>query len=460
MERSDTKTGLSSRLKVLVISYTFPPSAEVGGQRLSRLCQHLPGNGVDPIVLTLDERFSSNRDFTLPMPEGVRIVRTRKVRHPLEMVAAWRKRNGENSMKQSTAPADKKNRWLRRHILALLKIPDRHWGWYWPALHKARLLLREEKIDAVLSSGPPWTGHMIARRIHLEFGIPWLADFRDPWASFVNHEEPAWWIRMAHRMEQNCIHDAKRVICNTDRLRNALANTYPREENTKFYTLTNGYERSRKQKLGPTVEGRKLFLHMGSIYGRRRIDGFCQAISQLVTARMLNPREFKVLFQGDISPSFIEQVGVLAPELLNNGCLEFNPRVDWEEAQRTLWQADLLLLFQGDHHLQVPAKVYEYLPTGIPIFAVTEEGALTDLLQTVENSIWAHPDKPEEIAGRFMHALRLPASDPETMKVRLDKRFLYSALGKRLAGLIREVTGRSSGTDDEPLHDLAQGSYT
>jgi glycosyltransferase involved in cell wall biosynthesis len=450
-------TKLNSRLRVLVITFTFPPSAEVGGQRLSRLCHHLPANGIDPVVLTVDERFSSTQDSSLPIPEGVRIVRTGMVQHPLDAVAARRKRKGTADPKPAAASAAKKKKqWVRRQILASLKIPDRHWGWYWHALHKARHLLRDEAFDAVLSSGPPWTSHLIARRLHTEFGIPWLADFRDPWASFVHHQEPGWWIHTVRRMERNCIREADRVICNTERLRNALAHAYRTEKDSKFCTLTNGYEGSRAQKSVPAPDGRKLFLHLGSIYGRRRIDTFCQAVSQLVTAGLLDPREFRLLFQGDVSPSFISQVEALAPELLGNGCLEFRPRVDWDQAQQALWQADLLLLFQGDHHLQVPAKVYEYLPTGIPIFAVAEEGALTDLLQAVGNSVWAHPDNPDEIAERFLHALRMPACDPEIMQARLDKTLLYSALGARLADMIREVTKRASGTGNEPMLDLVR----
>lgn len=451
-------TTLNSRLKVLVITYTFPPSTEVGGQRLSRLCHHLPANGIDPLVLTVEERFSSNQDSSLPMPQGIRIVRTGMVRNPLDMVAVRRKRNGTTASKQAaSATVERSKHWLRRQILASLKIPDRQWGWYWPALRQARRLLRAECFDAVLSSGPPWTGHLIARRLHREFATPWLADFRDPWANFVNHPEPEWWIRAVLRMERGCIREANCVICNTDRLRNALADAYRNEKNSKFCTLPNGYERPQTQRPTPAPGGRrKLFVHMGSIYGRRRIDTFCQAISQLVSAGLLDPREFKLLFQGEVSSSFIDQVVAITPELLANGCLEFRARVAWEEAQQTLWQADLLLLFQGDHLLQVPAKVYEYLPTGIPIFAVAEEGALTDLLQTVENSVWAPPHNPDLIAERFMHALSLPACDPQSIQARLDKKFLYSALGRRLAEMIREVAGRTWGTGDEPVLDLVK----
>jgi len=53
-EASGHTKGFRSLLQVLIISYNFPPDAEVGAKRVTRLCRYLPEFGISPIVLTID----------------------------------------------------------------------------------------------------------------------------------------------------------------------------------------------------------------------------------------------------------------------------------------------------------------------------------------------------------------------------------------------------------------------
>ena len=113
-----------------------------------------------------------------------------------------------------------------------------------------------------------------------------------------------------------------------------------------------------------------------------------------------------------------------------------------------IWQADLLLIFQGGHVLQIPAKFYEYLSTGKPIFAVAKKGALTNLLEETGSGTWADSEKPEEIAAGLLKALALPALSSEEVQQRWYSRFHYRSLAARLAGSIRELlsSGRKLST--------------
>ncbi len=435
---------LHPELQILVISYSFPPDGEVGGLRIARFCRYLPTYGIRPIVLTIQQQFHERRDDSFPTPIGLRIERTVRLLTPLDLYSRWKARAGSTPPPGDGRTPAKKARYgraLRRHVLTLLQTPDPYWGWYLSALRAAERLLEREPIAAILSTGPPWTPHLVARQLRKKYRVPWLADFRDPWAREpLQRELPAWRQRVDQLLEASCLRWADRVLCNTDRLRQAFVEFYTGLPTTKFVTLTNGFEDS---VAAPAVvkpkRSTRLVLHIGSLYGGRRIDTFCEALATLIRVGSITPDSLKVVFLGDSDPAFKEAVREKTPQLIQNDYIEFEPRVSWQQAQQALWEADLLLLVQGEMEMQVPAKFYEYLATGKPIFAVVQEGALSDLVRSTGSGIWADPRDPATIAAKFLDVLELRPRPPKEVQQRWYDQYHCRSLTARLAGWFREV---------------------
>ena len=162
-----------------------------------------------------------------------------------------------------------------------------------------------------------------------------------------------------------------------------------------------------------------------------------------MSAGRIDVNSFKILFLGSNSPSIAATACQRAPELIRYNCIEFKPRISWELAQQTLWDADLLLLF-FTNKLAVPAKFYEYLQTGKPIFAVAPEGALTDVLQSTGSGVWADPSDPTNIAAKFLQALGLAARSPEEVRQRWSSQYHYRFLTAQLAKWVRELAAAAS----------------
>jgi len=439
-----------SQVRILVVSHSFPPDAAVGGLRIARLCGYLPEQGIQPIVLSVDARFHEGVDDSVALPEGVRVVRTKCIRTPRDLYRRAKQLLAHESPGAGTeAQTVTDPGFVRRQVRALLEFPDRYWGWYFHAQKAAAQLIEEEGIDVIFSSGPPWICHLIARRLKAKYQLPWIADFRDPWAHLLPEKDaPRWSQYLSEKLEDSCIENADLVICNTDRLRRAYQNCYGDVDASKFRTLTNGYEHSRTSYETRISSGKRIFLHLGSIYGLRRIDTFLQAIADLTHSGQLDPNSFQLIFQGQISGDFIAAAERSCPDLLRSGCLQFRPRVSWEEAQRILAGADRLLLFQGNYELQVPAKFYEYLQTGIPIFAVTEEGALTDLLSSTGSGLWAKPTDPRQIAEQFVEVLQMPRRNPECLEQDLNGKFRYHELASQFGGWVRALASQAQDPKD------------
>lgn len=431
-------------LRVLMVTYTFPPDAEVGSIRIAHLCRRLPDYGIEPIVLTAREQQYESLDPSRGVPTGVRVLRTKVLSTPLDWYKGINRFFNAScgpagSERNLSEPNEKQQRsQLRQAIFTLLQTPDRYGGWYPPAIRRAQQLLREEHVNAVFSSGPPWTCHLVARHLKKKFHLPWLMDFRDPWASFVpDPTKPSWWRQMSERMEGNCVRTSDLVLCNTDRLRKAFQLRYPDLNALKFQTLTNGFGDLSAAPSIPREQQKRLLLHLGSLYGYRRIDGFLTALASLVRSGRVSPESFRVVFQGDTDPRYLAEASKIVPDLLASDCVQFRDRVNWEQARQLLWESDVLLLFQGSHTLQVPAKFYEYLQTGIPILAVADEGALTDAVQATESGIWVQPGDPRDIADGLLRALEMPKHSPIDVRKRLSDRYDYGVLAKQLSSWIR-----------------------
>ena len=435
---------LSSPLPVLVISYIFPPVGEVGAKRIASFCRHFPAAGIRPVVLTAKEKYYRYPDKSSLPPAGIELVRTEVSRTPLDFYRQWKTRtavpvgsapvNGEASAKEPGL--------LQRNIIALLQTPDPYWGWYFPAVAAGKQLLERERFSAIFSSGPPWISHLVARALKLYSGVPWLADFRDPWSydPYFRKEQPRWKDWIARKLEARCVQEADRIVCNTDPLRQLYTELYPERKAADFLTLTNGFEDATPPPGIETSERRKVFLHVGWLYAQRRVDTFCEAIALLVARGKLLKGTFEVVFLGSADPKIVEDALKKTPSLFKDGSIRFEPPVNWQEAQRRIWSADCLLAFQGSLRLEVPAKLFEYVPTGKPIFAVVKPGALSDLLDQTGIGSWADPDDSEKIAERFLEVLRQPARSPEEVQQRWSGQLHFRSLTARLAEQICELS--------------------
>lgn len=336
---------------------------------------------------------------------------------------------------------------LSRYLVSVLSFPDQYWGWYFPAMRTARHLLQSSKLDAVFSTAPPYTAHLIALGLNAKYQLPWIADFRDPW---IDNESllpcQALLLREAAvRMEAKCVTSADLVVCNTDWQKKRFWERYQNLPREKFATLTNGFDGVQPL---PSLDLKKhkplLCLHLGTIYEGRRIDTFCKSLSILVNEKKLDPNAVRILFLGGTDESSIASCREVASELMDSGMIEFRQRVDKQEARQCILDADLLLVFQGAYRAQIPLKFYEYLSTGKPIFAVAQPGALTDVIAETGAGVWAGENDLFEIGGKFLHALTLPAQPAEVIQQRWMERFHFHSLSRQLAKWIRDlVDGRS-----------------
>src|SRR5690606_22856139 len=100
--------------------------------------------------------------------------------------------------------------------------------------------LSKHKIDAVISTGPPHSTHLIAQRINEKYKIPWISDFRDPWTSMdylkqMNLGKSA--IKKHERLEKGVLQQSTNVMV----VGKTIQNEFKEKYNIESSVVYNGY---------------------------------------------------------------------------------------------------------------------------------------------------------------------------------------------------------------------------
>jgi hypothetical protein len=410
---------------VLMIAVHVPPWAAGSGHlRTLGFARHLPAAGWQPVILSAR---AGAYPITAPVEDGI-IPEGCPVHRVLALDA-------------------------RRHLgiggkyPAFLAQPDRWISWYPAAVIQGLRLIRRHRIAAIWSTYPIMTAHCIARSLSRMSGLPWIADFRDPVASSIEPSS-AYLAASQRRWEGRVLRDAAQTVFTTESALEAYAQRYPEaSENNRLSVIPNGYEESLLEDLPPRENSKPVgpltLLHSGVLYrdGRDPVP-FLTALARLKVKGAIDASNLKVVLRACGSYAmYADEVQRLDIADL----VELPRRVSNREALVEQANADGLLLFQGEKYdRQIPAKVYEYLRIGRPIFAlVGDQGDTAALLRKTGGAAQVPLHDTDAIEVRlsgFIAALRgggAPRVSPEVAAT-----YSRRAGAASLARLLNEVVSK------------------
>ena len=311
-----------------------------------------------------------------------------------------------------------------------LFVPDTYVGWIPPALRAGKRLLAEQRFDAVISSYPRGRAHVVAAELARVGGLPWLADYRDPWTTGSERRFASPAHKRAHAaLEEHALGRAARVTAVNAAILADLQRAYPFLQ-ARGEVNSNGFdpdEAADKVDLG----GGFWFVHTGRLYQRMgEVSRFLQALTAL-------PDEVRVLFLGVEGT----QVRTEAERLGIGHRVRVEPFAAHTYALGCQRAADALLLITLAEAESLTGKVFEYLASSKPVFAITPSGsAAQQLLQRAGASAWAEPQAAmTEPVGRFVSAVRaggLPERDLAVV-AECDAGALTARLAALLDGMVR-----------------------
>lgn len=425
-------------MKPLVyVSYFFPPTGGAGVQRSVKFVRYLPDHGYDPTVITVRRSHYWMQDDSLSdeIPETVRVVRTLALTGPgLLGGLGFKRASGEKNTRRS----GRLQASLRR-VSQWITIPDPYVGWVPFATSATSRNMKPGSL--VLTTSSPDSAHLVGLNLARR-GVPWIADFRDPWLRRMSFSPPTSLHRRLHEtLELRVVRNASRIVVTSEATRLDFLTRYPFLKSSRVLCIPNGYDEDDFPKTEPERNDQFVLLHLGQLNPERPIDTLLDHLEAFFELRP-DARDETVLNM--VGPRYEEDELTVKSRGLEP-YVRFESSLPHREAILRLLKANVLILMEQESErggLILPGKTFEYLRAQRPILGLLPRGAAWDLLGELDAGCCALPSDSASGApylSACFDAFKKGTSPPGLPHLDKIARFERRELCGRLAALLDSV---------------------
>lgn len=371
--------------KVLIITYYWPPSGGGGVQRWLKMTAFMKKYGWEPIIYTPENPAFDVKDSSLlkDVTADLTVLKT-PIFEPIEVFQSAFKLIGKKPPQQKDFISERNASLFQRfatYIRGNHFIPDPRITWIGPSVRFLKKYLEKNPIDAMITSGPPHSMHLIGLKIKsIRPEIKWIADFRDPWSEWdlldvLKIRDKA---KRKHRyLESEVLKKSNATITispyHVERLI-ALGSK-------KCFLVNNGYDARDFEGKIKTQTKKFIVRHLGSVDELRDPRPFVDAIHHLIESNDIREIDIQIEFIGPVNNAFVAHV----QHLRLQNIISFLPTVPHSEVVDLYCSSTLLLLILAHTDIaagNMPGKMYEYMASGTPILGLgPEDGNAADLIR-------------------------------------------------------------------------------
>ncbi len=420
------------------MAYAFPPINRSGTHRTLGFVKHLDRLGWDATVLTVEPRGEPlDEQLSGDIPASTTVLQTPWIdwiARIKESLPAHRRADRPSSAAGGTGPPRRSlngaesavehtmSTGFRDWFTRALQTPDSRIGWIGPAVRAGLREIRRRRPELLYSTSPYMSAHLIALRLSRRTGLPWVADFRDPWTANPFRQLPYRSLRRWDAwLELRVLRHASHIISCSPTMTAQMCARYPLIRK-KCSTILNGFDRDRLDRIEPrrpAPGGGFVLTHCGQFYGTRTPHVWFAALRRALQQEpkladrirfvLLGPETFDGQSLRDLAASF----GVAA-------CVRILGPKSHTESLAHMAGSDALALgaATGPHgDLQVPNKLFEYLAVQKPIIATCcEKNPIARILDSAgAEAIVCDPDDGQALADairRLAMGRRIELSRP------------------------------------------------
>ena len=368
--------------RLLIISYYWPPTGGSGVQRWVKFSKYLPEHGWQPVIYTPEnpERLAYDESLLADIPECAEVIR-RRIVEPYGLYRKLFGRSGGEVNPLNSSSKSLKSK-LSRVVRGTLFIPDPRVSWVRCSVRFLKKYLREHPVDAVVTTGPPQSMHLIGRGLKRSLGLPWIADFRDPWTRMFYYKHlclSKFADRKHRRLEQSVLDEADLVLAVSPPVRD----DFQAQTGTPVHLITNGYDEDDfpVREPGSRRDGKFRIVHTGLFAA----DGNPLKLWDALARRCREDEDFaqrlEIRLAGKTDAPVLEAIRErgLGAQLVDLGYLPHSRVVQEQQ------EADLLILplrHEPEYAKVLPGKIFEYIASGRPVLGIgQEDGAAAAILR-------------------------------------------------------------------------------
>ena len=354
--------------KVLIIAYYWPPAGGPGVQRWLKFVKYLGDYNIEPIVYVPENPTYPITDTSLlnDIPDAIRVLK-QPIFEPYGLASIFSKKKTRR-ISSGIIQKKKKQSLLERTLLWLrgnLFIPDARKYWVKPSIKYLSKYIEDEKINTVITTGPPHSIHLIGLGLKQRLNLEWITDFRDPWTSIGYHKK----LKLSSvaqkkhkKLESLVLNTADKIIVTSATTKKEFSALTQKP----IEVITNGYD---EELATCKLDDKFTISHIGSLLTDRNPEKLWKVLAELLSEN--------VAFKDHLQ---IQLVGLVGKEVLaaiaKYGLSSFTKELGYishDEVVQLQPKSQVLLLLEIDSQETkgiIPGKLFEYLNAKRPILAI------------------------------------------------------------------------------------------
>lgn len=421
--------------KVLIITYYWPPAGGPGVQRWLKFSKFLPENNIQPIILTVDPEYATypiiDTSLEQEVSNQIKVYRT----ETKEFFGAYKKATNRKEVPYSGFASEANTISLKEKLARFVRgnffYPDPRKGWKKFAVAKAEELINSEEIEAIITTGPPHSTHLIGLALKEKLGLPWMADFRDPWTDIYYYRDfyPTPMVRrLESTMEMSVLKDSDLIATASPGFAKMLAGKLG--DDSKLLPVTNGFDDDDIQALPLESKDKQLVItYTGTLTTKYPLKTLVDGLQSMPTE-----------VQKKVTLNVVGKLDQGSEELLRSpkGHYHLNlpGYVSHGEVMGFLEQSTHVLLLipilKGNEGI-IPAKLFEYIGSGRQIIGIGPRPS--DAAEIIENNNFGKfftPDQSGDLKDWLIESGNTQSELDSEVRNKFSRRYLTTKLAEAM----------------------------
>ena len=359
--------------------------------------KYLPDFGIEPHVYVPENPTYPIIDVELEKEVSDKaIIIKKRIFEPYGLASIFSKKNTQK-ISSGIIPNQRKQSLLQKMFLWIRGnafIPDARVLWVKPSIKFLEKYIQENKIDTIITTGPPHSLHLIGLGLKEKLNVNWIADFRDPWTTIGYHNELKLSVKSAQKhkeLESKVLNTADSILVTSVTTKKEFQSLTKQT----IHVITNGYDVEKVEKV--QLDEKFTLAHIGSFLSQRNPRILWKCLKEIIKENKEFKADFQLKLIGAVSQEVLDTISEFRLESYVNNL----GYVSHKEAVSHQRSSQVLLLIEINSEITksiIPGKLFEYMVSERPILALGPENSdFESIVKATNTGVFHQYDEFDEL---------------------------------------------------------------